>query len=351
MSIQAPNKPHAELLYATLQKELSRPGGFLSKWLRPAAWGNVSIALEGAGVHWSVIVTGTTRSCQTHCFHQRKGPEFATIFMTDGQRAASGRSHRLDETIAAIKHWLAGATLTGMYEKYAFVDKEKRFLQAGLSTLMAFCPRLERTMQHEVVEDHFNFYSLWFRDGERACTLKIYSDHLNLWLFWDDVKMSQSTTGFTENTARLIEAWVVDKEMPSVLKKSYPDLHFDEVADYYEQGRPIEGEFIVSWKKTVDFYKTRGLENTADILSLIQTMLEKGFDHILHAGVSLDRLIISRGHRTSLMFVQPFLGITFAKKENAMEVFYKEESYAFDHIGYNATLDSLLQQLIAEPID
>jgi hypothetical protein len=39
------------------------------------------------------------------------------------------------------------------------------------------------------------------------------------------------------------------------MRKDFPWLQIDELADYYEAGKPIEGEFIQSWNSIESFYR------------------------------------------------------------------------------------------------
>ena len=150
----------------------------------------------------------------------------------------------------------------------------------------------------------------------------------------------------------LIKRWVADTAMPSVLKNEFPEIEFGKLAEYYERGNGIEGEFIISWDDIERFYKELKPEKEDEILKLIRQMRTKGFDRTLRAGQSLYTLILSRSRRHGLKENQNSVSFTFNYIKSAMEVsMRKGEKLVFDKIEFTDAIDKLLRSLEQELID
>jgi len=335
---------YAELLYATLQKEL-----------------DAEIKITGSGVHWDVLVTSPQHSCIIHCFHydsrDYKGPEFYVLLFTNGNRKATGRSRSLEETIAIVGQWIKGASLSKLYRDHAFLDSEKRQLEQVEALLLYYCPSLRQTT-YEVKEGDFITYSLLFSKEERSCEIKTGGNEVLICDFcWDDTTIFKTTEPASETLAGLVGDWVAGKSMPSVFQQRYPDLSFGIIAEYYEKGKGIEGEFLDSWDHVRMFarwhpYYEKEMHPLIDkLVTLIYVMRDKGFDHLLRAGQSMTTLVLSRSRRHGLRSEQARLCISIENGPLTMTVHNAEESYTFEKIEYNDTLDRLLRQLASQPID
>ena len=49
------------------------------------------------------------------------------------------------------------------------------------------------------------------------------------------------------DVAQLLQRWLLEHAMPRALEQEFPWLTTGQLAQYYEEGRGIEGEFLVSW--------------------------------------------------------------------------------------------------------
>jgi len=337
MSQRTHEQYYAELLYATLQKEL-----------------DAEIKLAGAGMHWDVLVTGPKHSCTIHCFYydfrDYKGPEYYVWLFAKDNREATGRSRTLKETITIVSQWIKGASLLKLYHDHPFLDREKRQLEHVEALFMHYCPSLGQTA-HQIIEGYFITYSLTFGKEERSCELKsVGSDTLSCNFCWDGATIFKTTEPFSESLTWLISDWVVNKAMPSALKERYPDLYLGVIAEYYEKGKGIEGEFLDSWDEMELFFD--GQHHEDKMVTLIRRMREKGFDHLLRAGQSLLTLVLSRSRRHGLRNEQPCLRISIGNDAPfTMTVRNSEESHTFEKAEYNDSLDHLLQDLAVRPID
>jgi len=54
----------------------------------------------------------------------------------------------------------------------------------------------------------------------------------------------------------VLKQWLCENAMPSAMCKEFSWLNIVELADYYESGDPIEGEFISSWNWIEQFYES-----------------------------------------------------------------------------------------------
>jgi hypothetical protein len=135
--------------------------------------------------------------------------------------------------------------------------------------------------------------------------------------------------------------------MPSALKQEFDWLDIGKLASYYEAGRGIEGEFVVSWDKIELFYR-----DFARVPDMIAQMRMAGFDKTLRVGQSLYTFIVSRARRHGLRSDQPH--ITFDFSPDSMRVwvhFDKVREVSFASIEYNSEVEALLKELEQYPIE
>jgi hypothetical protein len=233
------------------------------------------------------------------------------------------------------------------------MEKEKKGLELIREEIIVSNPELLNIAQHNMLEEFFS-YNLWFRHEERACQIYYYGDEPNpRYIFkWDDCPLLTVYTSNASGAGTLIKKWVVDKAMPSVLSNEFPEVHFDPLAAYYEQGDGITGEFIIGWDLVEDSYKDVLPDKAKEILQLIREMRARGFDKTLRAGTSLYSLVLSRSRRYGLRLEQKSIRFEFTFIKTAMEVWtFDRRQLPFDKIAYNDTIDQLLRELEHEPID
>jgi len=64
--------------------------------------------------------------------------------------------------------------------------------------------------------------------------------------------------------------------MPSTMRTEFPWLSIGDLADYYEKGDPVEGEFIKSWDWMQQFYEDDSFPMKTAVLTLIAQLRMRG---------------------------------------------------------------------------
>jgi hypothetical protein len=354
---------YARQFYQELKNEFWGKQNPISKFLRLKAnesKSGIDITLKEAGTQSDCTITKGTRQCSIHCFDidwmnlKHKGPEFYTTFIENGKSIANGRTFDKHKTMDAIRNWMQNKTLDELYTKFDFIDEKKRQLEKLRADINSSNDQLLAISQNEVAEENFSNYSLRFKDDNRSCRIYYYGYEQNpRYIFnWDDCVIFETSSSDTNRLGHLIKKWVFDKEMPSTLKIGFPEISFGKLAEYYEKGNGVEGEFILSWNDIEKFYREINLDKKSDILRLITQMREKGFDRTLRAGQSLYTFIVSRSRRHGLRANQGSVSFSFNFIKSAMEIRTpKGEKIEFDRIEYNDTIENLLRRIERESID
>lgn len=321
---------------------------------------DIAITLKEAGTQSECTITKEARQCSIHCFANEwndlkyKGLEFYTTYIENGKSIASGRTFDKLRTLDAIENWMQNKTLNELYSKFDFIDEKKRQLEKIRAGINKLSPQLATISQNSVVEESFSFYSLWFGNDNRNCRIYYYGYEPNpRYIFkWDDCVIFETSSSDIKRISTLITKWVFDKAMPSTLKVEFPEIDFGKLAEYYEKGNGIEGEFILSWDEIEKFYCEMNIGKKNEILQLIKKMRGKGFDRTLRAGQSLYTFILSRSRRQGLRANQDSVSFSFEFIESVMEVqTQKGQKITFDKIEYNDTIENILKTIELESID
>jgi hypothetical protein len=262
------------------------------------------VSVKGRGVNWACSAHRGGRSCSICCFDVH-GPEYLIFFKDDGDRA-TGRTPSQDGVVAATGDWLDGAVVEALYARFSFVDEEKRALTALLPETLERSSRLRTSASHEICHDGCDIYHLWFRAKDRACRVAHYGKDRfpEAFFFWDECNLFRFPVENPALFADVLERWLCDDAMPSALAREFACVQVDSLARYYEEGRPIEGEFVLSWDAIEESYKgRRPLGPKA--LRLLADMRRAGYDKVLRAGMSMWTLMLSRSRRHGLRNDQP----------------------------------------------
>jgi hypothetical protein len=124
------------------------------------------------------------------------------------------------------------------------------------------------------------------------------------------------------------------------------------VAAYYEQGKPIEGEFLESWEGVEQFYQGWNFPGSEHAMALIRSVQQNGYDHTLRAGTSLHVLIVSRSRRHGLREDQPYIAFSFGKRQTRVESHVGTEmEFTLTGGEFTGELDGILRKLQESPID
>lgn len=338
-----PEEAHARVLHDALQQKARRIQN-------PA----VEISVSGGGVHWKCVASRAHSECSTSCFDQRGIPEFLISFGREGETLAWGRSPSHSEVVAAILDWLNGDSLGELYRSHAFVDGKKRALAAITDEVVARHPALRLSappvMKHSTCDINY----LWFRSATRSCQLSFWgkNPHPDAKFHWDDCELFGFTASDNRRLGGVLARWLVDEAAPSAMRSEFPWLEIGPLADYYEQGNPIEGEFLQSWDRIEAFYQDRAFPYPAELKSFIAEMREQGFDRRLRVGQSMWTMVFSRSRRHGLRDAQPSVAFDFIKGGlHATWGTVKEyQRMEVARIKFSPEIEDLLRWLENEPI-
>lgn len=332
---------HAKNLYEALQQRFA--GDTIP----------TDVTIEGGGVQWRCTVKRGNLSTVTHCF-ATLGPEYLTTFVRDSTTIAWGRASSMVDTLNAIHRWLQGRNLPQLYEEFSFVDSTKRALLRIRDEMTESFPQLGKSALAELQAQTSDIYYLWFRSTERTCKISFYgkNEHPDAVFSWDGCALFQFRADDIATLAAVAKRWLCEGAMPSLMRKEFEWLEIGPLADYYEQGNPIEGEFLKSWDDIESFYASLNNPIVPQIQRMITQMRERGYDRTLRSGQSLWSFIVSRSRRHGLRQDQPMIQFDF--RENGMDVtrrFGTENKAVFEGIAFNPAIEELFQELQTQPID
>lgn len=311
------------------------------------------ITTTGGGVQWSCAAQRGQRSCWIGCF-EVGGPEFLTSFEDDGRKIATGRTHLQTETVDAIWHWLDAVTPEALYRRFSFVDRERRQLLSIRECVFSTFPALAVAARNVLTVTGSGDSHLWLRTDSRSAHIHFPSrrEFPEAIFDWDQCELFRFDATDRGALAAVLARWLADNAPPSALRKEFPWLPIGSLADYYEKGNRVEGEFVESWDQTEHVYEGSRFPPRTLILPFIAALRRAGFDRKLRAGQSIWSLVVSRSRRPRLRPEQPLVSFQF--RENTMEVFSSnpvEERIAALPIGMSDTVERVLARLAERPID
>lgn len=314
---------------------------------------DTEVTVHGAGVHWQCTVLCGVRSCTIHCFYLHE-PEYLVYFQENANEKAAGRTSSIQETIEAVTCLLEGAERVELHERFAFVDAVQRSLKAIEAAVIAHYPELDPQVTHELCPLASDLYELWFRGGDRSCRISYYGKNpLPDCIFhWDQCELFRFQTENHRQLGMVLKRWLTDHAMPSEIRAEFPWIEMRLVANYYEQGNPIEGEFIESWNRMEQFYQDPRFPQSAPVLAFLTEARRAGYDRTLRAGQSLYTLVVSRSRRHGLRRDQPYIAISFAR--GVMEVTIHidgKEQFNLPQIEFTPHIHALFDRLVAQKIN
>ncbi|EIJ43621.1 hypothetical protein BegalDRAFT_2786 [Beggiatoa alba B18LD] len=356
----------------------------------------VQLWIEGEGVDWSCYVKMAERVCNIACFEPRDG--YYIVFMENKSNKATGRTTHIDSNIIqAIKDWIYGHSFNEFYDKFDFINNEKKGLQKFLDASLINYPELKQC----TIDFKCQFgdsYFLWFKTQNRACCLRSVNNRICQCEFYSDADWDSSNRAlfdlFEEKVPHdvpldlIIKYWLCDNFMPSQLEQHFLWFKAGKLAHYYELGKRIEGEFILSWEiaipriaRSIDyildvfpsmeedevFLKYRkAIENK---LKFFLEIRNKRYDQKLRIGHAVDTIILSRSRKHGLVNRQAHIIFDFPsdgslyvntfylgkKTESTQEIdTYKVEvqcnDFFYEKAEYTQEIDILLQLLVAQDI-
>ncbi|MVN88249.1 hypothetical protein GO986_15995 [Deinococcus sp. HMF7620] len=284
--------------------------------------GSATVQLEGRGVHWACVVTCKDREVVIHVFHYPQGEAEYLLYFNgpDGVHCADARIRSENDAIAASGAWIGGDSIERMYTSFPFVDESKRTFQHIEQQVMSHEGLRDSLSSHLNVESG-DFYDLRFDRHPRACRVEHgYSRQgLEAHFDWDDCMLFQVVISDLDVLALLVKRWLVEQVMPSELRKEFPWLEIGSLADAYEQGNPIEGEFLASWDAIEAFFGHDWNFLHPNRRQFIQALRVRGYDRCLRAGQSMTTFILSRSRRHGLQAQSAYVALMFGAEGLAIE--------------------------------
>lgn len=340
----------AENLYGNLKKYFSEKGK------------SIGLTKEGAGVHWNCNIELKDRKCIIHCFEHRHyenvKPEYLISFEESGTNLAWGRTHDIGETIQSSEDWINNQKVNDLYQKFEFVDWYKRRIQTIESQLLNHEPKLEQTERMLTSSWGSGLCNYYISYKDRSCELSGYGKEvpISFKLKWDNCNLFEVRQDDLPLLAEVIRKWLVDEIKPSKLDNEYDWIDVGELAEYYERGEGVIGEFIESWNSIERFYNQLSDERQPfkiGALKLIREMRKEGLDKEIRAGQSLFFFVLSRARRHGLETDQSYLSITFLGKnkmkvESNLDIENNEVEYDVQYDGY---VKEVIRKLLREKIE
>ena len=315
-----------------------------------------ALSVDGAGVHWHCTAERGDSFCSIACFDVR-GPQYYTSFERGSQKLATGRTSSREDTLAAVDDWLQGCAVSFLHDRFRFVDQTKRALSGIGDTVIARVPQLQQSATCELQHAIADIYYLWFRAGDRSCQISYHrnNEFTDAAFRWDECELFSFRADDNEQLADVLKRWLCDRAMPSTMRTEFPWLSIGDLADYYEKGDPVEGEFIKSWDWMQQFYEDDSFPMKEAVLTLIAQLRNAGYDRKLRAGQSLWSLIVSRSRRHGLRADQPCVHFWFREGVMDVRVFVRDRHEAEEirgaAIALSAPVEAALRQLAAQPVD
>ena len=327
----------------------------LHRRLRSAFWlhrPRVEVSLDGDDAHWSCHAASPDRRCTIAC-QNSNGGEFLIAFHGDHD-ASWGRTASYFDTIGAVRLWLAGTPLPGLIERYPFVDSRRRAFAEIQRAVFAADPRIAAAVTAQVVHESCDHHRMRLATaGDRAILLTFYgrNPHPDASLLWDECPLVSTTVIYPPTFAVIVRRWLLDAAPPSEMQADFPWLLIRPEAPYYEQGRPIEGEFIVSWDRLEDHLADHG-PGAAAILRFVAALRAAGLAETLRASHTAQSTILSRARRPQLRPEQPRVTLQFHAAVATVTASFADIS-TFDTplTSPSPALLDLLHRLAAQPID
>ena len=288
-----------------------------------------------------------------HCFHLT-APEYLTIFQDAETEIATARTASASETVEAVRGWLLGANLAELHGRFAFVDSRKRALEQIKKEVLQVASDLEPGS--ELVYVGSGIYRLWFRTETRSAVIFFYGkdEQATVNCHWDGCELFSFKDALAATLAAVLKRWLSDNALPSAMRAEFPTSPIGELADCYERGLPVEGEFVDSWNRMEDFFANEHFRPRLRVLRLIRGLREAGYDRNLRAGQSLFYLMLSRSRRHGLRSDQGFIAFQFGFDDDLMKVTLKhgpEEQNITTAVSITSELVTLLNRLLLQPIN
>ena len=351
MSNNPKKKIGCEEIYA---KELHQ--ALLKKFQRSA---DIEIAIEGAP--WYCTVLYDTHYCKVFCgeLPGQMIPDYLVRFNRNTEKITEGRTDSVLDVVNSISRWLENATLDNLYDDFEYVDKNKRKFLDIEKLMIKSAPDLALTTKHGLHQ-----WDQWSDIHYLRFDTEIRSVHFAFWgkneipdcfFDWDKSNLLKAQVENYQELGLAAKYWLCDEINPSKMAKEFSWFHVTKLAKFYEIGKGVEGDFVVSWDKTEKSFNrfAKNSKRFQQALHFISQLREYGYDHQLRAGSSLTRFIVSRSRRNGLR--QDQASICFWFNDDSFEVSFdkvhSETKTSFSNYQVSDELRIMLDELVLTEIN
>ncbi|WP_435261861.1 hypothetical protein [Tenacibaculum sp. nBUS_03] len=203
-------------------------------------------------------------------------------------------------------------------------------------------------------EDHIEL-----KDKDRGCRIYPYhfSSKIPKYEFeWDDCPLFKMSSNDIKRLVEIIKSWVLNKTLPSKIQTQFPQIKLNKLAEYYEKGEGIKGEFLESWdvleNSCIQGLSIEYYEQAKDELKLVQEMRKFKLDESLRIGSQLSVLILSRAKRQGIDEDEPQIRIVFFG-DNKMKIYpnlNNNRKSIESEVKYRGYLEEMIKELLKEEI-
>ncbi len=346
---------------------------------------NVQIEFDGKNEGYSprrYTLTFNQRKCTVQriaTFWQDKY-SFRVEFCFNNQIQATDHTFLGNTTTNAIIDWLSESTLQELYRKYEFVDRHKRALETILQTvpeLARYANIASNEKVYMLIEDTSGAFNQ-FSSINRIVDIQTLGNDppVNIDFYWDGCRIFCIATEDNYLLAHAIKAWICENAPPSKLIANFPFFTTNTIAEYYELGKGIEGEFINSWDQMETYFSDPQsiLNYSEKAARFIRMLRAKGYDHYFRAGQVVTSFRLSRSRRHGLRNDQPYIALDFQSdyiaigahfphkiqfhfkqllRKNLFNLngLFRKRQFSLKNYEYTSELENLLQELMTYPID
>jgi len=328
----------------------------------------IEYAIQRVGVHWCCTVKQGDRFCSIECFSERDGSEYYVSFEQNSAVIAMGRTSSKLEVIHAVDDWVEGNELPALYDKFLFVDRHKRAILGIRDDLVANFPELSELVKIE--QELTEIGEFWFERDDRRASVYFSDDKqeiINISFYADTSSMLFDIKNHDRKLlAEIIKRWVSDWALLSEIRTEFPSVEMSKLADFYERGNLIEGEFLGSWDRIEKFYESPSMYQKLShpMIELVKPIRKEGYDCKLRAGTSMWNLCLSRSRSYgnmglySLVFQVEYDNLEIngeQKKSQSLRVFCLDngaiaEEFVEKEIALTDRIRKVLQKLSEQPI-
>lgn len=259
------------------------------------------ITVSGSSSDWTCSARRGQKSCRVQCFDYC-GPEFFARFEDQEKEVAIGRTTSQAEVTRALWHWLEGLWLGALCCRFSFIDRSSHELQRIRDFMLQYFPELAVAAVFDRALMGPNQSPLRYWSETRR--VELFCNRQNQFpdavFYWDQAELFRFTVHEYPTLGMAMKCWLTDDVPPSAMRKEFPWLTIARLADNYEQGRALEGDFLESWDRIEKYYgsikqfchpRYHWLIGVA--LPFIAQLRRAGYDRNLRAGQSLFSLVVT----------------------------------------------------------